>query len=151
MQGATLSGAQMQGAELIQTQLQAAVLLEAQMQGGTLTGTKLQGIVSEKWLSSISFEDRIRRQAGKETNLYLSKVIFSGGLSQEDVDSIVKDLSDEKANKLREKLTPHIGRPKSNQLPEGSGAITGSYNEQEAEKWLAEYEQSMSEVRGYNS
>ena len=151
LQGATLSGAQLQGAELVQTHLQAAVLFEAQLQGATLTGTKLQGIVSEKWLSSISFEDRIRGQAGKETNLYFSKVIFSGGLSQEDVDSLVKDLSDEKANKLREKLTPHIGQPKSNQLPEGSDAITGSYNEQEAEKWIAEYNQSMSEVRGDNS
>ena len=58
----------------------------------------------------------------------------------------LKDLPDEKANKLRKKLTPHIGQPKSNQLPEDSGAIIGSYTKEEAEQWIAEYEQAMSEV-----
>ena len=87
------------------------------------------------------FEDLIRGQIGKKTDL--STVIFAGGLSQEDVDSLVKDLSDEKANKLREELTPHIGQPESNQLPEDSGAITGSYTKEEAERWIAEYGQAV--------
>ena len=143
MQGAEL------GAEFIQTQLQAAVLFEAQLQGATLSGAQMQGIVSDKRLSYISFKDLIRGQASKETNL--SKVIFSGGLSQEDVNSLVKDLPDEVASKLREKLASHIGQPESNQLPENSGAITGSYTKEEAEKWIAEYEQAMSEVRGDDS
>ena len=106
--------------------------------------SKLQGIVSDKQLFSVSFEDRIRGQAGKEANL--SKVIFSGGLSQEDVNSLVKDLSDEVASKLREKLTPHIDQPASNQLPENSYPIPGSYTKEEAEKWIAEYKEAMSEV-----
>ena len=51
-----------------------------------------------------------------------------------------------KASELREELTPHIGKPKSNQLPQDSHAITGSYTKEDAEKWIAEYKKAMSEV-----
>ena len=67
-------------------------------------------------------------------------------MSQRDVNFLIKDLNDEEASKLREKLTPHIGMPPSNQLPQDSGAITGSYTNEEAEQWIAEYEQAMAEV-----
>ena len=118
------------------------------MQEAKLDKVQLQGIVNGEWLSSVSFEDRIRRQAGKETDLHFSKVIFSGGLSQEDVNSLVKDLSDEVASKLRGKLTSHIDQPVRNQLPQDSEATTdtGSYTEEEAEQWIAEYKKAMSEV-----
>ena len=53
---------------------------------------------------------------------------------------------DEAANKLRDKLTPHIDQPASNQLPENSHPITGSYTAEEAEQWIAEYRKAMSEV-----
>ena len=151
LQGATLSEAQLQGTELVQTHLQGTALFEAQLQGAKFFGTQLQGIVSDEWLSSVSFEDRIRNQIGKETDLYLSKVIFSGGLTQEAVESLVKDLPAEKVNELREKLTPHIGKPVSHQLPKNSGVVTGSYTEEEAELWIAEYKEAMSEVLGDNS
>ena len=91
----------------------------------------------------------MRQSIGQESDL--SWVIFEGDLSQNDVDSLVKDLNDEEANELRKKLTPHIGKPKSNQLPENSGAITRTYTEEEAEQWIAEYEQAMSEVPGDDS
>ena len=182
LQGATLSGAQLQGAQLIQTQLQGAALFGAQLQGANLAGAQLHGANSEESFSSVVFEGRIRSRINKESNL--SEVIFAGGLSREDVDSLVgdlgpnypysggisgllrllrrflnrdrgkpeilrqtlKDLSAEKANELREKLTPHIGQPASNQLPKNSGAITRSYTEEEAEQWIAEYEQAVSGV-----
>ena len=69
-----------------------------------------------------------------------------GGLSQENVDSIVKDLPDEKAKELREKLEPHVGEPASNELPEGSGAIVRSYTAEEAERWIAEYAEAAGKV-----
>ena len=145
LQGAILFKAQLQGANLDKTQLQGAFLFETQLQGAILFETQLQGVVSSLYgLSFMSFEDLIREQIGKETDL--STVIFAGGLSQESVESLVKDLPDEAANKLREKLTPHIDQLASNQLPENSYAITGSYTEEEAEQWIAEYEQAMSEV-----
>ena len=46
--------------------------------------------------------------------------------------------------KLRAELEPHIGKPESNELPEDSGAITEAYTEEEAEQWIAEYEEAMS-------
>ena len=149
LQGADLGGAQLQGANLATAQLQGAILRDVQLQGARLSKAQLQGAGNLDWSPTLSFGDRIRMQIGKETDL--SNVIFEGRLSQEDVESLVKDLSDEKANELREKLTLHIGKPPSNELPEDSGAITGAYTEEEAEKWIAEYEEAMSEVPGSGS
>ena len=143
LQGADLSDAHLQGANLSDVHLQGAFLFEAHLQGADLSNVHLQGVQSQE-PDYLSFSQLMEKSIGKESNL--SGVIFAGGLNQKDVDSLVKDLSAEKANELRQKLAPHIGQPKSNQLPEGSGAVTGSYNEQEAEKWIAEYEQAMSEV-----
>ena len=67
-------------------------------------------------------------------------------MSKENLNSLVKGLSDEKANELREELESHIDQPISNELPEDSGAITGAYTKEEAEQWIAEYEKAMSEV-----
>ena len=57
----------------------------------------------------------------------------------------LKDLSAEKANELREKLKPHIGQPTSNN-PSGRNVDTRSYTEEEAEQWIAEYQEATSEV-----
>ena len=157
LQGAWLGGTQLQGATLGGAQLQATMLDGAQLQEAWLHKAHMQGIRVRAWSDEKSFEDRIREQIGKkcdlpeeevafEGRLSLPGVIFEGGLSQEDVDSLVEGMSDEKANMLRIKLSSHIGQPESNQLPEDSGAITGSYTKEEAEKWIAEYEQAMSEV-----
>ena len=145
LQGAVLFKAQMQGANLDKTQLQGAFLFETELQEALLLEAELQGVVSSLYgLSFMSFEDLIRGQINKKTDL--STVIFAGGLSQEAVESLVKDLPDEAANKLRDKLTPHIDQPASNQLPENSHPITGSYTAEEAEQWIAEYRKAMSEV-----
>ena len=146
MQGTVLDKAQMQGAKLTQALLQGAALFESQMQGAMLNGAQMQGIVTDEWLSHVSFEDRIKSQIGKETDLSLSGRIFVGGLSQEEVESFVKNLSDEKANELREKLEFHIGKEERNEPPIDSGAITGTYTKEDAEQWIAEYKEAMSEV-----
>ena len=145
MQGAYLSEAQMQGANLSEARMQGAYLSEAQMQEAYFSKAQIQGIQSQEQDYFLSFSQRMEISIGKESDL--SGVILAGGLSQEDVDSLVKDLSDAQARELRERLTPHIGQPESNQLPENSGAITGSYTKEEAEKWIAKYEKSMSKVR----
>jgi len=77
----------------------------------------------------------------------LSGAIFTGGLSREDVDSLVAGLSDEEEKKLREKLEPHIDKPVSHELLKNSGAITEPpYTKEEAEEWIAEYNEAMAEV-----
>ena len=143
LQGASLSRAQLQGTSLEGAQLQAANLCMAQLQGADLNLTQLYGAESAEWDPLTSFANRIRKQIGRESNL--SEVIFAGGLSREDVESLVAGLSNEKANELQKKLESHIDQPKSSRLP-GLNTITGSYTKEEAEQWIAEYEQAVSGV-----
>ena len=146
LQGAELFFAQLQGAELNGAQLQGAMLFKAQLQGAELDGAQLQGVESSFLDFSELFEDRIRRLIGKVSDL--SGVVFGGGSSRQDVDSLVEGLSDEKAKDLRVKLEPHIDKPSSYELPEDSDAVTGVYTKEEAERWIAEYKQAMSKVPG---
>ena len=149
LQGANLQGANLQRANLIEVQLQGANLQGADLTAANLQGLddakvqQLQGAGKVRWSSDMSFAERIKSQIDQETDL--SDVVFAGGLTKEDVDSLVEGLSDEKANKLREKLEPHIGKPTTRY------AITGAYVEEELEQWFAEYERVMSEVPGGDS
>ena len=143
LQGSSLRKAQLQGAFLDKAQLQGARLSWAQLQGAYLELTPLHGAGNVEWDPLTSFANRIRKQIGKESNL--SEVIFAGGLSQEDVEFLVEGLSKEQENELREKLKSHIGKPRSNSRLH-CGGITGFYNREKAEQWIAEYEQAMSEV-----
>ncbi|MDE2704562.1 MAG: pentapeptide repeat-containing protein [Gemmatimonadota bacterium] len=149
MQGAMLLGVKMQGADLSDSELQGATLRAVLLQGAILRGVKMQGITTG---NGGSFEERIRRQVYQGSKL--TGVTFEGKLSQGVVDSIVADFSDgeDEAEReilreiLRERLMPHVGKPPSNQLPENSGAITGTYTEEDAEKWISEYNKAMSFV-----
>ena len=146
LQGVVLWAAELQGVDLMEAQLQAANFWEAKLQEANLTEAQLQGVISKK-NCLISFEKRIRTQIGKESDL--SGITFEGGLGQGDLSSIVGDHLDlltEETRKLREKLTRHLDKPKSNKLPENSSAITGTYTREDSEKWIAEYNEAMSSV-----
>ena len=138
-----LWAAELQGADLTEAQLQAANLWAAKLQEANLTETQLQGVISKK-NCFISFEKRIRTQIGKESDL--SGITFEGGLGQDTLDCIVGDPLVEEDKKLREKLTRHLDKPKSNKLPKNSDAVTGTYTREDAEKWIAEYKEAMSSV-----
>ena len=164
LQGASLNQAYLQGTFLLRTRLQGASLFMASLQGTFIGETCLQGTdLSEAHLQGaylntpylqdaiffntdmrgacckeplfLPFAQRMRGAIGEETDL--STVIFSGGLSQKDVDDLVKGLSDEKAEELRRDLEYHIGQPQNFELP-GHNVITGSYTEEEAEQWIDE-------------
>ena len=143
LQGVVLWAAKLQGVDLTEAQIQAANLWVAKLQEANLTEAQLQGVISKK-NCLISFEKRIRTQIGKESDL--SGITFEGGLGQDTLDCIVGDLPVEADKKLREKLTRHLDKPKSNKLPKNSGAITGTYTRKDAEKWIAEYNEAMSSV-----
>ena len=149
LQGADLLGTHLQGTFLYEASLQGAFLLEPYLQGADLREADLRGVKSRAW-RSLTFVQCMRASIGDETDL--STVIFEGGLRQEYVDYLIEDLfiegvlSEEKANDLREKLEPHIDKPISNELPENSGAVTGAYTKEEAEQWIAEYKEAMSEL-----
>ena len=144
LQGAYLMLAQLHGSILIGAHLQGTNLSRAQLQGADLRAAQLQGVRSDIKDSQQSFADRMRNAANKETDL--SEVTFTGGLNREIVDSVVENFSDEEARELRKILEPHIDKPASNELPDDSGAITEAYTEEEAEPWIAEYEEAMSAV-----
>ncbi len=136
LQGANLDKAQLQGASLEEAQLQGTNLYEACLQGANLDKAQLQGAKSE-WTSpatSFSNGDHIKMQVGKETEL--SSVTFAGGLSQEDVEFLVKELSNGTARILRENLKSHIGKPASHAIPENCDAVTGTYTQEEAKQWI---------------
>ena len=145
LQGANLAGAQLQGAFLVRAQLQGANLREARLQGANLVGAQLQGATCQRRsYVSLSFKERICERIDQESDL--SKATFVGGLSREDVDSLVQNLPDEKAKELRKKLEPHVGKPVSHQPPEDSGAIVEAYTVEEAERWIAEYAEAAGKV-----
>ena len=76
----------------------------------------------------------------------LTGITFTGGLKEEDLDTLCEGLSDDQAQALREKLRPHVGKPASHELPADSGAIIGAYTQKEAEQWIAEYNKAMQEM-----
>ncbi len=146
LQGVVLWAAELQGVDLMEAQLQAANLWAAKLQEANLTETQLQGVISKKNCLT-SFEKRIRTQTGKESDL--SGITFEGELRQDTLDCIAEDyqgLLTEETRKLLEKLTRHLDKPKSNKLPKNSGAITGTYTREDAEKWITEYKEAMSSV-----
>ena len=148
-QGANLFGAHLEGADLLEAHLQGANLFGAHLQGADLLGAHLQGVVCEDDRGGL-FKDKIKQRIGKESDL--SSIIFSGWLDQEDVGYILGSIPNDvrfisnadRKKKLRERLIPHVGKPPSFELPEGSDVVIGSYTKEEAEKWIAEYNKAMS-------
>ncbi len=144
LQEADLQGAQLQEANLSAARLQGANLWETQLQGANLQGAKLQAVVSEGIWDPFLFVERIKSLVGGVSAL--SGVIFGGGLTRGDVDSILEGLSNERAQVLRKKLEPHIDKPPSHDLPKDSGAETGAYTPEQAEAWIAEYEKATPKI-----
>ena len=143
LQGANLASVRLQGAILSGARLQSANLLYTHMQGAILRKANLKGAGNQEWSSSTPFAERIIKSIGKESEL---STVSSGGICQRVADALEEGLSDEKARILREMLGADIDKPFGRGLPENSGAITGAYTEEEAEKWIDEYEEAISEV-----
>ena len=173
MQMASLGGAHLQGAFLHMTKMQGVILRDTQMQGICLRSVQLhgaefsslqnlqhfnevlhqginpepahiQGVRSYDHEISGDFADRMKDGIGKENDL--SGVTFAGGLSPENVNSIVEGLSEAGAKKLRKLLEPHINQPISHELPKNSGVIAKPYTGEETEQWIDEYKKAMAEI-----
>ena len=141
MQAADLCEARLQLAIIGDVELQAALLGRAQLQAASLQGVRLGGVES---LGPSSVEARIRSRIGERGSLV--GVIFQGGLCEQDINSILEDVSYEEPSVLRARLKSHIGKPESHQLSEGSSVDLDAYTAEEAEQWIAEYNEAMSEV-----
>lgn len=77
---------------------------------------------------------------------------IAGDLSGEKLESIVSGLSDGATNRLRKVLEPHIDQPIRVRLEDvdhsltRGAPITGAYSADDAEKWILEQREAMSEV-----
>ncbi len=141
LQGSLLRGTYLEEANLGSARLQGSILPRAQFQGANLAGADLRGAGSQGNLS-LTFSQRMRASADKESALAVAT--FAGGLSREDVEALVEDWPDEKATQAQERLVPHLDREAIREPLENSGAIIGAYTAEEAEQWIAEYEEVMS-------
>ncbi|MDE3001177.1 MAG: pentapeptide repeat-containing protein [Gemmatimonadota bacterium] len=143
LHGADLARSTLRGAALGRTHLQGAFIVGAHLQGADLAEAQFQGVRSHVDYPD-SFVQRIKESIGEETDL--SGAVFGGGLTHEEMESILHGMHHETANDLREKLTPHVGNSTSYELPEHSGAVIGAYTEEDAEKWIAEYREATGEA-----
>ena len=151
MQGVELEEVQMQGADLRNARLQLAFLSTVRLQAASLGGAQFQAATLEyvywggvRAGGSPFVETRIESRSERPGSF--DGVIFQGGMGEQDINSILKDVSHEKLSASRAKLQPHIGKPESHQLPEGSSVDLDAYTRPEAEEWIAEYEAAMPEV-----
>ena len=151
MQGAVLDEVDLQGADLSRAQLQLATLSGVRLQAAGLDGTQLQGATLDcvylggvRFGGGLSAVARIQIRSGQPANLV--KTIFQGGLSEQDLNSILEDVSHEEPSVLRERLKSHIDKPESYELPEDSSVDVDAYTPADAERWIAEYDEAMAEV-----
>ena len=166
-QGAALCYAQFQGANLSHVQFQGAKLMGANFQGAYTLDLGASSLEVQN-LRRVSPIGGIRDRVGHKTKL--SQVVFSGGLSDKQVERWVADLEKiaENLDPARVDLIPtvvcfleggierfkktmenHVGKDKSNELPKG--VITGTYSEEKAEKWIAAYQDALAEDPPSNS
>ncbi len=139
LQGANLRHARLYGAHLNGAHLQGACVSEAHFNYAVLDRADLRGVRCKGCLPAI-FAQRIMQVVDSESDL--STAIFAGGLTNEDLDSIGEGVFSESANALREVLASHICQPIRHSPLKDSGTITGSYTQEEAEKWIAEYQEA---------
>ena len=138
LRGANLSRAKMQMTNLSGSHMQRVSLYQTQLQGANFSKAFLQGAICQRRHKG-PFGSRIREGIKQKNDL--SKATFAGGLSREDVNDLASIMPNDAASKLQEALEPHI-EPASHELPANSGAIVGAYTEEDAERWIAEYEKA---------
>ena len=139
LQGANLSLAKMQRTDLSGSHLQRVSLYKTQLQGANFSKAFLQGAICQLRFGT-SFESRIR--AGIDQQNDLSGATFTGGLSRENVNALASNMRDDAAEELLQALEPHIDQPEVHELPADSGAIVGAYTAEDAERWIAEYDEA---------
>ena len=172
LQGALLVDAQLQMAPLGDAQLQGALLEGAQLQGTGLKNTHLHGVhskIGDHSIAASPFEDRIQKRVECESDL--QNIIFSGGIEKSTIEETTKafeyviqytekgpmprNIREERLQLLRRlmkgvprSLGQHLGKPASNKPP--SEAIIGSYSQEDANRWIKEYEEATNQKKWNN-
>ena len=158
LQGANLSFIHLQGADLNSANLRGVDLNGANLRGADLNSANLQGAdlslaqCQEANLDSVQFQgSHIFYTDFQEAAL--SEAQFQGADSQEDDFLPFEAFIREGFLPFEERIRNRIGQDSyltlaifGHGMLENSGAITGAYTEEEAEQWIAEYKEAMSEV-----
>ena len=164
-QGASLEGAQFQGASLYMAGLQQAKFGQGSEHGDIpvqdravaksgelvekLKASTFHGVSSEPSVLT-SFEERINDRTDKESDF--SGVIFKGGVTQELLAGAKKALGLESPllddPDCKERLIPNlqseIDQSENNTPPKE--VIAGSYDKEDAERWIREFREVMAKI-----
>ena len=145
--GANLVNTNFWGAKLGKAEFQAAYLDDTHFQGAVLESVQFQGgFCDNQALAMGSFEKRINGREGKRAEL--SKVVFSGSVDSEDLEKVVGELTplktikepeDAEVNEFKDKMS----QPDStlvHQMLEDYHTNVGAYTEEDARRWIEEYE-----------
>lgn len=130
LQGADFSEAEAQGTNFEAAQMQSVNLFHAGLQGAHFSETMMHGAHSED--SMQEGEERVRSHAARATHCPCSA--FGGHLKSADVENLVKPVSRERREELREMLSIHVGKARKSEPPDG--VETGMYTVDQAEQWL---------------
>jgi len=142
LQGANLGGAQLQGVDFRGAQLQGVDLMNAQLQGSVFGGAQLQGICASGTFYLFNFEQRIKQQIGKNT-------------AKKDLEERYEALNETQKAQLIAKLKEVGGKGVDNGIRriklasetlDLSRADTGTYNQEEADKWIKDYKDATNNV-----
>ncbi|MDD9864260.1 MAG: pentapeptide repeat-containing protein [Gammaproteobacteria bacterium] len=143
--GASLVFAGFQGAFLDDAQFQGATLENAEFHGASLKNAQFQGVTSSAEYGH-TFEQRIRGSIGRDADL--SAIVFAGGLRQAQIDQWVDGIkksdedAEDKIEVFKQRVGIHVGKEISSfELPDG--AQGGRYGEEEAKRWIEEYNKAM--------
>jgi len=146
MQGVCLNQAWLQGADLWQAQLQGACLEQCRLQGADLWTTQLQGVDSnECGISCRAWPDPLRQRANRDTDM---SGVHSQLMTNEDKKSLIQmliSLKQKEKDVIRKYvLNKAIQRVRSaTQTYKLTGAITGTFSQEEAEEWIRQYNVAM--------
>ena len=128
------------------------------MQEANLYHAQFQGAKDDDYVP-LSFEEQMQSRIGEDTAL--ERNVVSGGLTQDQVDEIMKSveycMSPEERSKLQKELEKHVGKKRNYDVEKEGGinaylqqkeAITGILKAEEAEEIIAKYKKAMSRFEG---
>lgn len=146
MQGADLCNASMYGANLTNAGMQGAALAFAYTQGAIVKDADMRGVTARERDPSIGFPDRITGLIDVDGD---HSGIACSGITRNRVRQLVASVEvvdNQKAEMLQARLAPHIDSDLCWGPPEDTKVMTGAFGKDDAKRWIARYEQAMSEV-----
>ena len=142
LRGSDISNAKLLGADLTCANLQGSLISNASMVEAEMLFCDVRGAQRRKATGTEvhhSFSKCILDYGGRHTDI--SNVVFGGGISREYIDEVAGLTIERLGDLWQAKMTKHIGKAKVHEVPEECELKIGSYTKEDAEKWIADYEE----------